>query len=72
MRCELSDYEWTAIKPMLESKPRGVRRRVLNGIFWDREYDADWIRVLAGQQGGVGQYSAETQSQRPDSIARAT
>ena len=25
MRYELSDYEWTAIKPMLPSKPRGVR-----------------------------------------------
>ncbi len=38
MRCELSDYEWTAIKPMLPNKSRGVRRvndrRVLNGIFW--------------------------------------
>ena len=38
MRYELSDYKWTAIKPMLPKKPRGVRRvndrRVLNGIFW--------------------------------------
>lgn len=38
MRYELSNYEWTAIKPMLPNKPRGVRRvndrRVLNGIFW--------------------------------------
>ena len=38
MRYELSDYEWTAIKPMLPNKPRGVRRlndrRVLNGVFW--------------------------------------
>ena len=38
MRYELSDYEWTAIKPMLPNKPRGVRRvndrRVLSGIFW--------------------------------------
>jgi transposase len=38
MRYELSDYEWTAIKPMLRNKPRGVRRvndrRVLSGIFW--------------------------------------
>ena len=37
MRYELSDDEWTAIKPMLPNKPRGVRRvndrRVLNGIF---------------------------------------
>jgi len=37
MRYELSDYEWTAIRPMLPNKPRGIRRvndrRVLNGIF---------------------------------------
>jgi transposase len=26
MRYELSGYEWTAIKPMLPNKPRGVRR----------------------------------------------
>jgi hypothetical protein len=26
IRYELSDYEWTAIKPMLPNKPRGVRR----------------------------------------------
>jgi Putative transposase of IS4/5 family (DUF4096) len=38
MRYELTDFEWTAIKPMLPNKPRGVRRvndrRVPNGIFW--------------------------------------
>jgi len=38
MRYELTDYEWTAIKPFLPNKPRGVPRvndrRVLNGIFW--------------------------------------
>jgi transposase len=38
MRYELSYFEWTAIKPMLPNKMRGVRRvndrRVLNGIFW--------------------------------------
>jgi hypothetical protein len=37
MRYELSDYEWSVIKPMLPNKPRGVPRvddrRVLNGIF---------------------------------------
>ena len=37
MRYELTDHEWTAIKPMLPNKPRGVPRvndrRVLNGIF---------------------------------------
>jgi hypothetical protein len=26
MRCELSDFEWTAIKPMLPNKPRDVPR----------------------------------------------
>jgi hypothetical protein len=35
MRYELSDYEWTAIKPMLPNKQRGVPRvndrRVING-----------------------------------------
>jgi hypothetical protein len=25
MRYELNGYEWTAIKPMLPNKPRGVR-----------------------------------------------
>src|SRR5436305_15211172 len=35
MRYELTDHEWTAIKPFLPNKPRGVPRvndrRVLNG-----------------------------------------
>ena len=38
MRYELTDYEWSVIRPMLPNKPRGVPRvndrRVLNGIFW--------------------------------------
>ena len=38
MRYELTDNEWTAIRPMLPNKPRGVPRvndrRVVNGIFW--------------------------------------
>lgn len=46
MRYELSDYEWTVIKPMLPNKPRGVRRvndrRVLNGIFWVLRSGAPW------------------------------
>jgi transposase len=46
MRYELSDYEWTAIKPMLPNKSRGVRRvndrRVLNGIFWVLRSGAPW------------------------------
>jgi transposase len=52
MRYELSEYEWTAIKPMLPNKPRGVRRvngrRVLNGIFWVLRSGAPW-RDLPGR-----------------------
>jgi transposase len=46
MRYELTDHEWTAIKPMLPNKPRGVPRvndrRVLNGIFWVLRSGAPW------------------------------
>jgi transposase len=37
MRYQITDYEWTAIKPMLTNKPRGVPRvndrRVLSGLL---------------------------------------
>ena len=37
MRYELTEYEWTAIRPMLPNKARGVRRvddrRVLNALL---------------------------------------
>jgi transposase len=46
MGYELSDLEWTFIKPMLPNKPRGVPhvndRRVLNGIFWVLRSGAPW------------------------------
>jgi transposase len=46
MRYELTDYEWSAIKPMLPNKPRGVPRvndrRVPNGIFWVLRSGAPW------------------------------
>ena len=46
MRYELTDYEWTAIKPMLPNRQRGVPRvndrRVLNGIFWVLRSGAPW------------------------------
>ena len=46
MRYELSDYEWSVIRPMLPNKPRGVPRvddrRVLNGIFWVLRSGAPW------------------------------
>jgi transposase len=54
MRNELTDDEWTAIKPMLPNKPRGVPRmndrRVLNGIFWVLRSGAPW-RDLPGSFG---------------------
>jgi hypothetical protein len=46
MRCELTDYEWAAIKRFLPNKPRGIPRvndrRVLNGIFWVLRSGAPW------------------------------
>jgi transposase len=46
MRYELTDGEWSVIKPMLPDKPRGVPRvddrRVLNGIFWVLRSGAPW------------------------------
>jgi transposase len=46
MRYELTDEEWTAIKPMLPNKPRGVPRvndrRALNGIFCVLRSGAPW------------------------------
>jgi hypothetical protein len=46
MRYELTDSEWTAIRPFLPNKPRGVPRvkdrRVLNGIFWILRSGAPW------------------------------
>jgi len=46
MRYELTGKEWTAIRPMLPNKPRGVPRvndhRVLNGIFRVLRSGAPW------------------------------
>ena len=46
MRYELSDYEWTAIKPMLPNKPRGVPRvddrRVISGIVHVLQSGCRW------------------------------
>jgi transposase len=59
MRYELSDCEWTAIKPMLPNKPRGIRRvndrRVLNGIFWVLRSGAPWrdLRFVRWRRAGV-------------------
>jgi transposase len=44
MRYELSDYEWTAMKPMLPNKPgrRVNDRHLLRGIFWVPRSGAPW------------------------------
>jgi transposase len=53
MRYELTNHEWTAIKPMPPNKPRGVPRvndrRVLNGIFWVLRSGAPLAVLPAGQ-----------------------
>ena len=45
-RFDLSDAEWSLIKPLLPNKPRGVRRvndrRVLNGIFYVLRTGSPW------------------------------
>ena len=54
MRYELSDQEWSIIRAMLPTKPRGIPRvddrRVLNGIFWVLRSGAPW-RDLPGIYG---------------------
>jgi transposase len=51
MRYELSDYERTAIKPMLPNKLRGVPRvndrRMLNGILWVLRPVPPWLDLQA-------------------------
>ncbi len=48
MRCEFSEHEWCAIKPMLPNKPRGARRvddrRLLDGVVWVLRSGAPWRR----------------------------
>ena len=53
MRYELSDKEWSIIRTMLPTKPRGVPRvddrRVLNGIFWVLRSGAPWRDLPASR-----------------------
>ncbi len=57
MRYELTNKKWTAIRPMLPKKPRGMPlvndRRVLNGIFWVLRSRAPW-RDLPQNFGPIG------------------
>jgi transposase len=70
MRYELTGYEWTAVRPMLPNKPRGVPRvndrRVLNGIFWvGTHYYSNLLAVPARSRSHLC-YSA-THSRGPSS-----
>src|SRR5512133_2809394 len=46
MRYDLTDFEWSAIEPLLPTDRRGPKpqnnRRVLNGIFWVLRTGAPW------------------------------
>ena len=42
MRYELSDCEWSLIKPMLPNKPRGVPRVIGRRVFWVLRSGAPW------------------------------
>jgi transposase len=46
MRYELTDFEWSIIRPVLPANSRGIPRvddrRVLNGIFWVLRSGAPW------------------------------
>ncbi len=48
-RYELTDFEWSLIKPLLPNKSRGVPRvddrRVLNGIYWRLRTGAPWAEI---------------------------
>lgn len=48
-RYELTDGEWSIIKPLLPNKPRGVPRvddrRVLNGILWRFRTGSPWAEI---------------------------
>ena len=50
-RFDLTDFEWSVIRPLLPTKVRGVPRvddrRVLNGIFWRLRTGAPWADIPA-------------------------
>lgn len=75
MRYDLTDFEWSVIKPILPRSKPGPRRkddrRVLNGIFWVLRADAPWLyptdTALIRQAtiaSDVGQGRRETLGQR--------
>ena len=45
MRYELTEHEWTAIKPMLPNKPRGVPRVMTNNSQWHLLGVAIWTAM---------------------------
>jgi transposase len=48
-RCELTEFEWKVIQPLLPNRPRGEPcvddRRVLNGIFYILRSGSPWADV---------------------------
>ena len=44
-RFDLMDFEWAIIEALLPNKPRGVPRRVLNGILWRFRTGRPWADI---------------------------
>jgi hypothetical protein len=55
MRYELSDYEWSVIRPMLPNKPRGVPR-----VNDRRAMDLLRLATIASSAGGVPLFGTAT------------
>jgi transposase len=61
MRYQLTDDQWTAIKPNLPNKPRVVPRvndhRLLTGVFWVRASGTPWRDLRKNLEPYTGGYN---------------
>jgi len=74
MRYELTNLEWSAIKPFLPNKPRGVPRvndrRVLNGICRSQaKNDATRDQVIIGPLGASALFGGSVENKIAYGIA---
>jgi transposase len=75
MRYELTDNDWSAIKPMLPNKPRGAPRvndrRVLNGIFLGRLGAICRTTSVRTRPTTIVSFAGDEQAPGPRSCARS-